>query len=102
MAGGHRATSHGWRGARQSDEPASRRAGMPAGRRAELREGPPPAGWQAATERRAMDGEERGKAMKGPLSRLTGDGNWFEDFTPGQRMRHARGATVDEVGGGYL
>src|SRR5205823_4665066 len=35
-------------------------------------------------------------------SRLTGDGNWFEDFEPGQRMRHARGATVDEVEGGFL
>ncbi len=30
-------------------------------------------------------------------SRPTGHGSWFEDFTPGQRMRHARGATVGEV-----
>jgi acyl dehydratase len=30
-------------------------------------------------------------------SALTGTDNWFEDFTPGQRMRHARGATVGEV-----
>lgn len=35
--------------------------------------------------------------MKGPISRLTGDGNWFENFAPGQRIRHARGATVGEV-----
>ena len=35
--------------------------------------------------------------MTGPLSRLTGSGNWFEDFAVGQRMRHARGATVGEV-----
>jgi itaconyl-CoA hydratase len=32
-----------------------------------------------------------------PLARLTGDGNWFQDFAVGQRMRHARGATVGEV-----
>ncbi len=31
------------------------------------------------------------------LSALTGDSNYFEDFSPGQRMRHARSATVDEV-----
>ena len=41
-------------------------------------------------------------SSRGPLSRLTGDGNWFEDFQVGRRMRHARGATVDEVEGGYL
>ncbi len=28
---------------------------------------------------------------------LTGDDNYFEDFTPGDRMRHARGCTIDEV-----
>ncbi len=28
---------------------------------------------------------------------LTGDDNYFEDFESGQRMRHARGCTVDEV-----
>ena len=33
---------------------------------------------------------------------LTGDGNWFEDFTVGQRMRHARSATVDEVENNYI
>ena len=27
----------------------------------------------------------------------TGDDNYFEDFAPGDRMRHARGCTVDEV-----
>ncbi len=31
------------------------------------------------------------------LSALTGDSNYFEDFAPGRRMRHARSATVDEV-----
>ena len=35
--------------------------------------------------------------MTGPLARLTGSSNWFEDFAVGQRMRHARGATVGEV-----
>lgn len=35
--------------------------------------------------------------MKGPIARLTGDDNYFEDFAVGQRMRHARGTTVDEV-----
>jgi acyl dehydratase len=28
---------------------------------------------------------------------LTGSGNWFEDFEVGQRMRHFRSATIDEV-----
>jgi itaconyl-CoA hydratase len=36
------------------------------------------------------------------LAALTGTGNWFEDFSVGQRMRHARGATVDEVENNYL
>jgi len=31
------------------------------------------------------------------LAALAGEGTWFEDFTPGQRFRHARGATVGEV-----
>ena len=31
-----------------------------------------------------------------PVSRLTGS-TYFEDFTPGRRMRHARGTTIDEV-----
>src|SRR5262249_56062821 len=30
------------------------------------------------------------------MTRLTAD-RWFEDFAPGQRMRHARGTTVGEV-----
>jgi acyl dehydratase len=34
---------------------------------------------------------------RGPLARRTGDGTWFEDFAPGDRWRHARGATIDEV-----
>lgn len=31
------------------------------------------------------------------MSTLTGTTNYFEHFEPGQRFRHARGATVDEV-----
>jgi itaconyl-CoA hydratase len=34
--------------------------------------------------------------MTASVSRLTGDA-YFEDFTPGRRMRHARGTTIDEV-----
>lgn len=29
--------------------------------------------------------------------RLTGNGNYFEDFTPGQVMRHARGKTIEPL-----
>jgi acyl dehydratase len=36
------------------------------------------------------------------VSGLTGDGNWFEDFPVGRRMRHARSATIDEVENNYL
>jgi itaconyl-CoA hydratase len=36
------------------------------------------------------------------VSVLTGTGNWFEDFTVGQRMRHARAATIDEVENNYI
>lgn len=35
-------------------------------------------------------------------SALTGSNNYFEDFTVGQRMRHARSATVDEVENNYI
>ena len=35
--------------------------------------------------------------MRAPISTLTGDGNYFEDFEVGTRMRHARGSTVGEV-----
>ncbi len=35
--------------------------------------------------------------MSGPLARLTGRDNYFEDFVVGDRMRHARGTTVGEV-----
>jgi itaconyl-CoA hydratase len=37
-----------------------------------------------------------------PMSGLTGDGNWFEDFPVGRTMRHARSATIDEVENNYL
>jgi itaconyl-CoA hydratase len=40
--------------------------------------------------------------VTGPISRLTGDGNWFEDFEPGRKLRHARGATVGEAEGQLL
>ena len=36
------------------------------------------------------------------LDALTGDGNWFEDFEAGMRMRHARSATIDEVENCYI
>lgn len=35
--------------------------------------------------------------MSPPNEGLTGGANWFEDFAVGQRMRHARSATIDEV-----
>jgi acyl dehydratase len=37
-----------------------------------------------------------------PSDTLTGDGNYFEDFPVGRRMRHARGATVDEVENNFI
>lgn len=33
---------------------------------------------------------------------LTDGDTWFEDYVPGQRMRHARSATVDAVTGCYM
>src|SRR5438034_9371429 len=36
------------------------------------------------------------------LAPLTGDRNGFEDFAAGRRIRHARGATVGEVEGGFV
>ena len=36
------------------------------------------------------------------ISVLTGDGNWFEDFEVGQRMRHFRSATIDEVENNFV
>jgi len=44
-----------------------------------------------------MNEEERG-----PLARLTSRDGYFEDFPVGRKMRHARGATVDEVENNYL
>ncbi len=35
--------------------------------------------------------------MSRPVATLTGTDNYFEDFAAGQKMRHARGTTVDEV-----
>ena len=36
------------------------------------------------------------------VSTLTGNDNWFESFTVGLRMRHARAATIDEVENNYI
>lgn len=36
------------------------------------------------------------------LSSLTGSTNYFEDFTVGQRMRHFRSATIDEVENNFI
>ncbi len=36
------------------------------------------------------------------FDRLTGNGNYFEDFAVGQRMRHARSATIDEVENNFI
>jgi len=35
--------------------------------------------------------------MASRIASLTGTDNYFEDFAPGQKMRHWRGTTVDEV-----
>ena len=32
-----------------------------------------------------------------PIAHLTGGGNYFEDFTPGDVLRHARGKTIGEI-----
>jgi itaconyl-CoA hydratase len=40
--------------------------------------------------------------MTGKLSKLTGANNYFEDFPVGRKLRHARGATIDEVENNYL
>jgi itaconyl-CoA hydratase len=37
--------------------------------------------------------------MPGPISSLTGTGNYFEDFTVGDHYEHARGKTVTEMDG---
>jgi acyl dehydratase len=40
--------------------------------------------------------------MNRPTAELLGATGWFEDFTVGQRIRHARGATIDEMEGAFL
>jgi itaconyl-CoA hydratase len=35
--------------------------------------------------------------MSEPISKLTGKGNYFEDFTVGAKLRHARGTTIGEI-----
>ena len=35
-------------------------------------------------------------------SAMTGADTWFEDYRPGQRIRHARAATIDAVTGSFL
>lgn len=38
----------------------------------------------------------------GTRSALTGDSNYFEDFEVGQRMKHFRSATIDEVENNFI
>ena len=38
----------------------------------------------------------------GALASLTGSNNYYEDFPVGRKLRHARGATIDEVENNYL
>jgi len=40
--------------------------------------------------------------VSGSLSSLTGAQSYFEDFTPGQRIRHSRSATVGEVEASFM
>lgn len=35
-------------------------------------------------------------------SRLLGTTGWFEDFTVGQQIRHARASTIDEIEGSFI
>jgi acyl dehydratase len=37
--------------------------------------------------------------MPGPISSLTANDNYFEDFQPGQHFEHARGKTITEMDG---
>ena len=41
-------------------------------------------------------------ASDGAAAALTGDGNHFEDFEVGRRMRHFRSATIDEVENNFI
>lgn len=50
--------------------------------------------------RRDVDPETTGHEPTG--HELTGDGNHFEDFEVGQRMRHFRSATIDEVENNFI
>ena len=40
--------------------------------------------------------------MARPLASYTGPATYFEDFPVGRKMRHARGATIDEVENNYI
>lgn len=46
-------------------------------------------------------GPQRAPVSAAP-SELLADTGWFEDFTVGRRIRHARAATIDEVEGSFL
>lgn len=35
--------------------------------------------------------------MSGAISKLTGKGNYFEDFEVGAKLKHARGTTIGEI-----
>lgn len=36
------------------------------------------------------------------LGSMTGSDTWFEDFQPGQRIRHARAVTIDAITGSFM
>ena len=36
------------------------------------------------------------------MKSLTGSDTWYEDYRPGQRIRHARAATIDAVTGSFM
>lgn len=48
----------------------------------------------------------RGELVPGEVdrstSRLLGEWGWFEDFSPGMRIRHVRGSTIGEAEGSFL
>ena len=48
------------------------------------------------------DAQHAHDRRRGPLSSLVGNGTFFEDFMVGQKIRHARGSTIDEVENQYL
>lgn len=41
-------------------------------------------------------------AINRETSALLGATGWFEDFSPGQKIRHARASTIDEIEGSFI